>query len=182
MRNSCRMRIHYFNKPGYNVIFMVAEFVMLLCSLIYLDYIYLVNVRPDQLAAVNFVQTECFIMSKKLSTKGKILRRYRADFLINYQAKGAQYTLWVSGNGLDKSYSRGSDSQEKILAEFKDGSNHPCWYNPDNPEKAYLLERSYWSYFTPFLWPVMIMLVMLALFIKHAWRTFRLTRKTKINI
>lgn len=176
------MHFKYFKKAGYSVLFMVTEFIILLCCLIYLDYIYLSNVRPDQLAAGTYVQTQCFIMSKKLSTKGKIFRRYRADFLINYQAKGTQYTLWVSGNGLDKSYVRGSESQSKLLGEFKDGSNYPCWYNPENPEKAYLQQRTYWSYITPFIFPGIIMLAVLALFIKNAWRTFKLKRRTRINI
>lgn len=176
--------MHYkdLNKAGYRVIFMLAEFLLLLASLIYLDYLYLMKVRPDQLATQHFVRAECFIVSKKLGTKGSFNRRYRADFLISYQAKGTQYTRWVSGNGLDRSYFSNSLAQEQILSNYGDGSNNTCWYDPDNPESVYLVPREFWSYFTPFLWPTVIGVLAGILFIKNAYLILMLNKKNKLKI
>lgn len=176
------MRLNYVIKPGHRVLFMLAEFMLLLGCIIYIDYIYLTKIRPDQLAKLHFVQTDCLIMSKKLSTKGHVFHRYRADFLITYQAKGVQYTRWVSGNGLDKAYYRNNEKQEKLLSEFKDGNNYPCWYNPAKPAAALLVQRASWTYWSPFIWPAIVGLVALLLFIKHAWSLLMLNKRNKIKI
>lgn len=176
------MRLNYFTKPEYRVLFMLAEFIFLLVCIIYIDYIYLTKIRPDQRAKLNFVQTDCLIMSKKLSTKGHLLHRYRADFLVSYQAKGAQYTRWVSGNGLDMTYYRSNEQQKKLLSDFKDGNNYICWYNPQNPDVAMLVQRDSWTYWSPFIWPGLAALVAFILAIKNVWYILRLLNRNKIKI
>src|SRR3990167_5384159 len=120
---------------------LLGQFIVLLLGFIYLDYVYLMDIRPDQLAKQRFTQTQCLIMSKKLSAKGKIIRRYRADFLVSYHADGGQYNRWVSGNGLDRSHTIRNTTQEKLLTDYENGSNYTCWYNPKNPEEAFLVPR-----------------------------------------
>lgn len=161
---------------------MLAEFILLLAGLIYLDYFYLMKVRPDQLALNHFVQTECFIVSKKLATKGTIYHRYRADFLVSYQVEGTQYTRWVSGNGLDRSYFHDNESQEQMLSNFSNGKNYHCWYDPDNPESVYLVTRNIWTYFMPLLWPLAVCLLSGLLFVKNAFFILMLSKKNKLNI
>ena len=176
------MRIHNLSKPGYRFLFMLAEFVILLACIIWTDSIYILQILPDKLATQNFVKTDCLIMSKKLSSQGEIFNSFRADFLINYQAKGAQYTRWVSGNGLDMSYYRDNERQEKMLSNFKDGSNYPCWYHPDNPELAMLAPRDPWTYLSAALIPLCIGLLALLLFVKNVVIILMLKKRSRLKI
>jgi hypothetical protein len=159
-----------FSKTNTRILILLMQFLILLGSFIYADYIYLANIRPDQLIKNNFTQTECLIMSKKISTKGKFFHRSRADFLINYHANGVQYNRWVSGNGLDMSYGRNGQVQDQLLAEYKIGGSYTCWYNQENAEVAVLLLRHGWSLIYPLLLPMLIGLTALILFMKTGWQ------------
>lgn len=161
-----------FAKISNNVFILLGQFIFSLLAFIYLDYVYLVNIRPDQLAKQEFVQTDCLVMSKKLSSKGKIIRRYRADFLINYHANGAQYNRWVSGNGLDMSHSMQDDPQLTLLSNYDDGVSYPCWYNPKNAEEAFLVLRHRWLSLPTFL-VALTGFISLILFIKNTVLLFR---------
>jgi len=161
------MRIKKSDKTGIRIFMLLMQFFILISCFIYLDYFYITNLRPDKLAELKFVETKCFVMTKKLATKGKYFRRYRADFLISYQANGVQYNRWVSGNGLDMSYIRDSASQEQVLSDYADGKNYRCWYNPGNPEEALLVPRKKWTVTLPFILPVVMGVLSLLLFLKN---------------
>lgn len=154
------MSINNFSKSGHRVLILLGQFLVLVFCFIYLDFVYLTNIRPDQLAKETFLQTNCFIMSKKLSTKGKFVRRYRADFLINYHANGVQYNRWVSGNGLDMSYSMNSSAEEQMLTNYDNGGNYTCWYNPGNAEMAVLVMRRNWLPVVSLIIPLLAGIVM----------------------
>lgn len=147
------MRTKKLSKTAILILKVLVQFVLLLCLLIWLDYVYLTNIRPDILANERFQQTECFVMSKKLSSKGKYYHRYRADFLINYHANGAQYNRWVTGNGLDMTYTANNVSQEQMLSNFENGTNYTCWYDPDNAERVMLVRRERWFSLHTFILP-----------------------------
>lgn len=155
---------------------LLAQFLIFLCLFIYLDYVYLANMRPDMLAKENFLRTECFVMSKKLSTKGKFYRRFRADFLINYHANGVQYNRWVSGNGLDMTYTGNNASQEKLLSNFDNGKNYSCWYDPANAERVTLVQRSSWFSLQGFIFPALAALITVYYFFRNAWKLALLMR------
>lgn len=149
-----------------NIFILLGQFFISLLAFIYLDYVYLANIRPDQLAKQEFVQTDCLVMSKKLSTKGKIIRRYRADFLVNYHANDVQYNRWVSANGLDMAHTIRNNTQQKLLSDYENGRNYPCWYNPENAEEAFLVPRSDWLSL-PMVLVALIGLAAFILFIKN---------------
>src|SRR3990167_6442735 len=158
------------NKTASVTLKLLAQFFILLCLFIYLDYVYLTNMRSDIWAKENFQRTECFVMSKKLSTKGKFYRRFRADFLINYHANGVQYNRWVSGNGLDMTYTGKNASQEKLLSNYENGTNYSCWYDPDNAERVMLVQRSSWFSLHGFILPALAALVTAYYFFRSAWK------------
>lgn len=160
------------SKTSSNIFILLGQFFITLLAFIYLDYVYLANIRPDQLAKQQFVQTDCLVMSKKLSTKGKILRRYRADFLVNYHANGAQYNRWVSANGLDMSHTIRNNTQQKLLSDYENGITYPCWYNSKNAEEAFLVPRNNWLSLPMFL-VALIGLGTFILFIKNGVLLFR---------
>tara|TARA_R110000868_G_scaffold3523_4_gene22365 strand:+ start:193 stop:720 length:528 start_codon:yes stop_codon:yes gene_type:complete len=162
-----------FKLVGNYVVMMLVQFFALLGCMVYINFVYLTNIRPDQLAKESFVASECFVMSKKLSSQGGLFRRYRSDFLISYQADGVQYHHWVSGNGLDRSYMHSAASQRKLLSAFADGKNYVCWVSPDDPEIVLLVQRESWSSIYPMLAPVLIGCIILFFFLKNVLMVWR---------
>jgi hypothetical protein len=163
---------------------MSGQFLVLAFCVVYLDFIYISNIRPDQLASQNFVKTDCLIMSKKLSTTGNYVRRYRADILINYRANGVQYNRWVSGNGLDASYAFSNTNQELILSDYKNGGNYSCWYDPKNPEVALLVMRHTWYVMLPLIIPAFVGMIAFLFLLKNGLvllGVMRENRRKKIN-
>lgn len=169
------------NKTTNIILKLLVQFLVLLCLFIYLDYVYLTNIRPDVLAKERFQATQCFVMSKKLSTKGKFYRRFRADFLINYHAKGAQYNRWVSGNGLDMAYTGNNVSQEQLLSNYDDGTNYTCWYDPENAERVILVQRNNWLPLYTFIIPALAAFIMAFYFFKSAFRMLKIMREKSNN-
>jgi hypothetical protein len=167
------------NITGRRILKLLVQFLILLVSFIYIDYVYFTNILPDQRARINFRETECLMLSKKLSTKGKIFHRARADFLVSYRANGTQYNRWVSGNGLDMNYTMSIASQELVLAEYQNGRNYTCWYNPDNAEMVALSLRHSWVSLYFLIIPVIAGLVALILFLRNIWQLVRMSAPHK---
>lgn len=164
---------------GKKIFKLLVQFLILLAAFIYIDYIYFSNILPDQHVRESFRETECLLLSKKLSTKGKIFRRARAEFLVSYHANGAQYNRWVSGNGLDMFYTMNIASQEQMLAEYQNGRKYPCWYNPDNAESAVLALRHSWFSLYFLLVPSLAGLIALILFLRNGWQLVRMMSRNK---
>ncbi|HTM63608.1 MAG TPA: hypothetical protein VL360_03805 [Gammaproteobacteria bacterium] len=168
-----------FKQTGNRILILLAQFVILLCFIIYFDFLYFTNFRPDIQAEQNFQQSQCLVMSKKLVTRGKFFKRYRAEFLVNYHANGAQYNRWVSGNGLDNSYSHNETSQEVILSNYDNGVNYQCWYDPKNAEKIILLFRQNWYSLYSFILPGIAGLIVLLFFCKSTLVFMRMMRENQ---
>lgn len=146
-------------------ILLIAEIIIILLCLGYIKYIYDTDILPDKQAKSIFQPADCFVISKKISTKGHLIHRYRADFLVSYNVKGAQYNRWVSGNGLNLSYYRDKKTQEDIFARYDIGQRYPCWYNPDMPQFAILMVRNNWTSTFPLIIPTIVSLIVLYLLI-----------------
>lgn len=126
---------------------------ILLSCIGYIQYIYTFNILPDKRVQQDFIKTQCFLISKKLNIKGHFFRSYRADFLVSYTVNGVNYSRWLSGNGLDKSYNRTGNEQEDILSQFEVGGAYSCYYNPSNPKQAVLVFRHDWLSTFPLMIP-----------------------------
>lgn len=127
---------------------------------------------PDKEAKESFEQAQCFLISKKLSTKGHFFLRYRADFLISYNVNGVQYSRWVSGNGLNRGFVRNEIEQEEHLSQFEVGGTYPCWYSPDLPQRVILIFRNNWFSIFPFMLPATIFIFTFYYFIKKCINLF----------
>jgi hypothetical protein len=128
------------------------------------------NIIPDKEANESYQQTRCFLISKKLMAKGHLIQRYRADFLISYNANGVQYNRWVSGNGLDRSLTKNESEQEDILSQFEVGGTYTCWFNPDSPHQVMLLPRHDWYSIFPLLVPAVVSIITLYYFLKTLFK------------
>ncbi len=140
----------------------IGQIIIVILCVAYMDFIYNTNIYPDKQVEDNFDQTTCYVTSKRLSIKGTILHSYRADFLVNYKAPTGptQYSHWVSGNGLDLSFTQNRSSQENLLDQFEIGSVYPCYYNPQDPQVTVLVLRHSWTSTLPLLVPAAIIAVM----------------------
>jgi hypothetical protein len=170
------------NSSGKKIVMMLGQLIVLAVCFYNINYVYQTSIRPDLAARQNFRETECFIMSKKLSTKGKYFRGYRADFLINYHANGVQYNRWVSGNGLDMSYTSNNASQEQMLSDYEDGVNYSCWYNPENAEIAVLVLRQNWFTNTSLIISLIVSVMMILLLIKNSLQLLFRMKETRRKI
>jgi hypothetical protein len=146
---------------------LIGQFIILFLCIAYTDHFYWANIAPDKEAKAYFQQTSCFLINKKLSTKGRILDRYRADFLVSYQVNGVQYNKWMSGNGLDHSFSTDRIAQETTLSQYQVGSTYPCWYDATDPQIALLVMRHNWTSTFPLILPAIVGIVTLYYFLTN---------------
>ncbi|TAK73085.1 MAG: hypothetical protein EPO11_09075 [Gammaproteobacteria bacterium] len=130
-------------QTGKRVAFFIGEVSIAILCIGYFTRFYLTNILPDK-QVDTFQPTECFLESKRLNTRYPAFHRYRADFLISYNVNGVQYTRWVSGNGLDRTFTRDKNAQEVLLSQFNIGSTYPCHYKPQDPQVAVLVKRHDW--------------------------------------
>lgn len=162
-----RMWTREFTQTGSQLALLIAQFIVILLSLFYIQHVYFVNVYPDKHVKENFGQTECFVASKQLTTKGHVIHRYRANFNINYTVNGVQYNKWVSGNGLDSAYTHNREVEEDILSQYTQGNSYPCWYNPDNAAQVVLVLRHSWMSTTPLIVPSLVAVLTFYFFLKN---------------
>ena len=160
------MRTRDLTKTGSQIALLIGQTILILLCIAYINYIYFTNIYPDKHVKENFEQTDCFVMSKRLASKGHLFPKYRADFRVSYNVGNAQYSKWVSGNGLDYSYTHSSSDEQAILDQFQEGTSYPCWYNPDNSAQVVLVLRHGWSSTFPLMIPSAIALLMLYYFLK----------------
>lgn len=149
------------------IVRLIGQFFVLCLCVGYIQYIYEVNILPDKTAQDVFQQTPCFLISKKLSTKGHFWKRYRADFYISYNVSGVQYNRWISGNGLDKGFASNESAQEDILSQFEVGGTYTCWYNAESPQQVLLVFRKNWFSTLHLIIPAALAVVTLYYFLKN---------------
>lgn len=160
------MLTRYFTQTGSRIALLIGQVIVLIICIGYIEYYYFTKILPDKQAKEIYTEASCLLLDKKLTTKGRILRSYRADFLISYNAKGVQYNHWVSGNGLDYSFSRNITAQQNILAQYATGASYPCYYNPDHPEIVVFILRHHWLSTFPLIVPFIVGLITLYYFLK----------------
>lgn len=161
------MWIKDYSHIEHRLLLLIAQLFVLLAMIGLFNFIYVTYVLPDKQVEILFHPTECFLITKKLTSKGHFARRYQAGFLVSYQAKGAQYNRWVTGNGLDKSFTFNPALQTSILAQYLIGNRYTCLYNPKNPEDVILVPRRNWFTAYPLLLPAAIGSIMIYYLLKN---------------
>src|ERR1700704_4263032 len=104
-----------YTQTGSRIALLIGQLIIILFCIGYIDYVYYVNIYPDKKVKENFQQNSCFLVNKRLASKGHLLHQYRSEFLVNYSVNGVQYSRWVSGNGLDYSYTSNSTLEQNTL-------------------------------------------------------------------
>lgn len=151
----------FYFTTGRNILLLIGQILVVIICISYIEFIYANDIYPDKVVSETYVETQCVIGGEHITTHGKVIHRYRADFLINYAANGIPYSTWVSGNGLDHSFTSNRASQEDVLSNYQLGSAYPCWYNPRAPQMAVLVLRHSWSSTFPLFIPSVILLTVI---------------------
>src|SRR3990167_6243154 len=103
-----------FKSKGTRLALLILQLVVALLCAGYIEYVYYADIHPERQVKKIFTQTDCSIISSRLSQRGSDSLKYRADFLISYNVKGVQYNRWVSGNGLEMLYTKDKASQDEL--------------------------------------------------------------------
>lgn len=155
------MDFSQFSIPRHPIFLLISQIIIILLSLIFIEYVYFTDIRPDKAVAATFKQTDCVVTEKKLETRGNLILRYRADFLVNYSVSGKSYQSWVSGNGLNDVFILDKKEEENLLKQHNIGQSYLCWYDPQSPEKVILILRHDWTSIFPLFLPLVIILIVL---------------------
>jgi hypothetical protein len=166
-----------------DILMFCVQFAVLFACIGFIGFLYEEDIAPDKKVAEEFGVSSCNILAKSMGTSGKMIHRYRAEFLVNYLAGSAQYKSVASANGLDYSYTTNMDSQQEFLDEFEVGNQYPCWYDPSRPNIVVLVLRHNWTSTFPLIVPSAIALIMLyyifrsAFLLLEAWVRMRNNNK-----
>ena len=161
---------NYLLPKGNRFALLIGQLMILLISAAYIGHVYESNIYPDQKAKAYFQQTDCFLVSKRLTTAGRLIHRYRADFLISYSVGSVQYNRWVSGNGMDLAFSQHKNEQETILSQYNVGRTYSCRYNPDDPQVSVLVMRHNWVNLFPLILPALVNVIALYFFLNSLFQ------------
>lgn len=172
-------RQFYFSS-GRNLVLLIGQLIVIILCLGYIEFIYYSNILPDKTVSETYTETQCLVSDERISKHGEIVHEYRADFLIQYTANGITYNKWVSGNGLDTSFTTNRASQEDVLSGFTVGQNYSCWYNPEHPEIAVLVLRHSWTSTFPLFIPSVVLLIAVYFFWRNLLELIRLAT-TKVH-
>lgn len=98
----------------------------------------------DWRANFRFHETRCTIVDSMIDTvrssRSKSITTYAPVFVVRYDVQGRE--TFSSGFGANSRLASGSrDPSRRIVEDMAIGSEHPCWYDPDDP-KVILLDRS----------------------------------------
>ena len=158
------------SQPESRIALLLGLLLILIACALYMDFTYSSDILPDKQAQKTYLKTPCFLMSKKLSTKGYFIHTYRANFLVSYVVNGVKYKRWVSGNGLDMTFNRDEVDQEDTLSQYDVGETYTCYYDSANPQNAFLVERHNWLSIIPLIVPALIFIIAFYYFIRNIYK------------
>lgn len=146
-------------KSGRQIALFMGQVIIFFLCLGYINFVYYETIAPDESVKDVFQPTTCTVMQKRLSEAGNLIRSYRADFLLSYSVNNNQYQGWVTGNGLDLSFTTNKNSQQDLFDQYSIGENYPCWFNPADPRMIVLVLRHNWMSTLPLLIPSIIAVI-----------------------
>ena len=145
---------------------LIGQVALLVLAVVFIVYMYTYIINPDRKVAEDFTIATCHVLDKGMATTGRVVRRYRADFKVQYNALKGPVVAIASTNGMDFSYSTSAVQQQQFLDEFDVGAVVPCWYDPENPNIVVLVLRHNWLGEVPLVFPALIILFMAFYIIK----------------
>jgi hypothetical protein len=160
------MKIQKLTDIRTDILLLIGQTALFIVCILFIVYMYTQNIAPDKAVAEDFSITQCRVTDKGMAVGHGLIKHYRADFEVTYNAGGTEYTSMTSANGRDFSFTRDIDSQNEYLNEFEVTRSYPCWYNPSDPKEVVLVLRHSWVSTFPLILPSVISIVMLFYMIK----------------
>jgi hypothetical protein len=112
--------------------------------------IFVLPAWQDYQSLQQMVETRCRIVDSRLieypGGDGRTL--YKPDFLIHYEAAGAEYEVWAFASERFAGFTARSAAEDK-LHDIAVGEVHVCWHDPSRPERV-VLDR------TSGAWPLLL--------------------------
>jgi len=164
---------------GRLLLLLIGQIIILALCAAYIEFVYYTDIFPDKLVNQTYEQTRCLVVDKKLETKGKALKTYRARFVINYSANDKKQVTTVFANGRNRSFTTNRESQQAMLDRFKQGEDYPCWFNPADPTIAVLVMRNNWGNVLYLFLPTVIVLIIFYYFVRTVHQLFEVKKKTR---
>jgi len=145
----------------YTIVWMMTQIIILIMCIYYLQFFYFKHILPDKEVKHSFQQTTCRVLEKALQKKTGMVDRYRSQFTLRYQVKGAVYQETTSGNGLDTSFAFDHPAAIALFNRFQVNQLYPCWYNPEAPNQVVLALRSSWSTTDFLIIPIIVVVIII---------------------
>jgi hypothetical protein len=123
---------------------------------------------PDWRANNRYVPAMCEVLDKRLDSKmfetvghdghaGPERPSYRPEIKIRYEVNGRKFEVWAyDAVGI---YSPDRAAGQAIVDSFQVGLKYPCWYDPDRPEKAVLVQGHVWGAYAALSIPLGLLFV-----------------------
>ncbi len=99
----------------------------------------------------------CLVLEKRLdshefSPLEKKKESYRPAVHIQYEVNGREFKVWTYDTV--RSYSDNRDANQAILDNIELGKTYPCWYDPDQPDQAILVQSEIWGAYVALIIPI----------------------------
>jgi Protein of unknown function (DUF3592) len=92
---------------------------------------------------------------------------YHPEIKIQYEVGGRKYEVWTKG--AIRGFSPDRAAQQAIVDSFRVGATYPCWYDPDRPDQAILVQGYAWGANVALIVPI-VFLVFGGAGIRHLWK------------
>jgi hypothetical protein len=137
--------------------------------------VYLMDSRVNH----RYLPSSCVVLDKKLATEMRATVVVRGEdtftelrpwfhpqIKIQYEVGGKKFEVWTCASTARSSTDRAE--QQAILNGFLVGVTHPCWYDPDRPERAVLVRGHGQGFYAAPMVPI-VLLVFGGFGLRHLW-------------
>ncbi len=129
-------------------------------------------ILPQWRANNLYLPKSAVVLDKRLATSTRSLagRTYRPEILITYEVDGRKFEVWAYA--AIAVFSANRAEQQAIIDTVHVGSECPCWYDPDQPDKAIVVRGYSWVPFVMLAVPVFFV-PFGAVGLSRAWKNWR---------
>jgi hypothetical protein len=135
--------------------------------------------RLDWRANNRYLPNSCVVLDRRLATQmsnvlteegapGSVQRpTYHPEIKIQYEVGGRKYEVWTYET--IAMFSPDRAAQQAIVDSFRVGATYPCWYDPDRPDRAILVQGYAWGAYVVLI-GLIVLLVLGGAGIRHLWK------------
>lgn len=112
---------------------------------------------PEWRAKHHFVATTATVLKTRARpVSADNANRVRPEVQIQYEVDGASYTTWTYD--VARVEAGAADAVQAMLDRFQPGQDYPCWYDPEDHERAVVVRRYSWAAWSMLLLPLSLVI------------------------